>query len=451
MAGLVVRTGGACRPLVPAPVEPSAASRWLDRFAAPGVAHLGSTAPAYLTYGVAGLMTGIVTLAAVGSAAGIPVATQVALTVTALAVFVLTGLAQKAVLGRERHVLWENVVLVLGASAAVGAATGLPALLVADCQVVALGAFLAVARAGCLASGCCHGRPAAFGVRYESGLHEDDPLTGVRLFPLPLCEGLALAVATGVGALLATRSPGTGAALAWWLLAYGVVRFFLELARGDTRERWGPLTESQWMLVAVVVALAVREGDTPAAVAGLVAAAVVVTAYAGRDRWLSPAAPEPTPADVGAWQDMLSELERVARDHDHPMAGAAPWAGRTLRVDLAIDPLDGGEELHAYVVHGGGHPVEPQLAAQAGGMVLQGLPAHRLLRVDGCSHDSLALWVAVDPATPRGSRPGDAPHLVVLRARAAAAHLVAVTKALPSARLPRPALVQLDPRLLPPA
>lgn len=129
----------------------------------------------------------------------------------------------------------------------------------------------AFARLGCLAAGCCHGRPAdwplgvdvPWAVRYYAHGRLPEELLAVPLHPSPLYESLGvLGLFLGLTALR-RRRPWPGAAFAGLLGSYGVLRIVLELFRGDLeRGFWlgGWVTTGQavgMLLVALAVAIAV--------------------------------------------------------------------------------------------------------------------------------------------------------------------------------------------------
>lgn len=112
----------------------------------------------------------------------------------------------------------------------------------ADFFAVALPMGHAVGRLGCLAAGCCGGRPTElpWGVTFS---HPDSlvsaSLAGTPLHPFQVYEGLAnAAVAFLCARVLARVEGGTvraGSGWAAYLGLYGAARFALEFTRGDDR------------------------------------------------------------------------------------------------------------------------------------------------------------------------------------------------------------------------
>jgi hypothetical protein len=368
--------------------------------------------------GVAGFAAAIVTATGLLAAHGFPMTTVVYVTVGGLGAFVLLGLVQKAVLGRERHALWEGVIAVLVVDAGLARAVGQPVLRLLDAVMVALGVLLVFARWGCLLQGCCHGRPAAAGVVYVQGLHADDPLTGVRLFPLPLIDGLALVVVTAIAAAMNLSGARDGEPLLFWLTGYAVLRFGLDFARG-TLTKMGPLSESQWFAVLVVIGRIgydqVRQPDRVGAVAAALALLICLLGFLTRRSWLAVHAPTSSHGEVALWQ---RQLAAPSGEQDLLLAG---W---TVSLRVNIFPPEDDEQLHAYALRSD----DPSITLLAAAIVLQRLPEHRLLRAAACDHGQFHLWVAVREG-PLGSTVDDDPALVLLRARAAAIEIAAHQRA----------------------
>lgn len=97
--------------------------------------------------------------------------------------------------------------------------------LAADLFAVCLPAAHGFGRLGCLMAGCCHGRPAEWGL-YHVNL-------GIRVIPVQLFEALFL---FGLCAFLWHHtSKHTGCGLSLYLCGYGAWRFFAEFLRADDR------------------------------------------------------------------------------------------------------------------------------------------------------------------------------------------------------------------------
>jgi hypothetical protein len=172
------------------------------------------------------------------------------LAVLAVCVFFGLAMAEKVIAGHERLVYYHHEIAVLSAAALALQASQIAVLPYLDVVALSLGLFLTFGRIGCLLAGCCHGRPHRWGIRYGSAHRVAGfprHLVGVPVLPVQAIESACVLVVVALGLLLIlTRAPG--AALAWYLGAYGIVRFLLELLRGDTaRPYWLGLSEAQWM------------------------------------------------------------------------------------------------------------------------------------------------------------------------------------------------------------
>lgn len=436
------------RPRLAEPIPPSALSRSLDRFVAGQQAPFGVDAPPYLAFGVAGIACGVAALTGLLVIKHVSLAWVVIVLVSALTVFVLVGLLRQAALDGESHALLPDVILVLATVAGLSAWAREPILVLLDATAVGLGAFLVFGRLGCLAAGCCHGRPATFGVVYEHGKHADDPLTGVRLFPLQLLEACWIALVTiAAGAIAASAAP-VGSAVEFWLLAYGAGRFGLDLARGDRHRLLGPLTEAQVIIVVLTAAViaydAVHRGGVNVTRLALAAGCTVfcVLAWLLRSNWYAVGTGPVSEELIGNWEGLLTGLEPTARHAGAGASGTGETRRGPLTVSLVIDPLDDGCELQAFSLRGEGWRLEDSDAVAMSGVILQRLPEHRVVRAEACEHDTFHLWAICDPGSAPGSTMDDDRYRVYLRARAAARETLAVQP-------PAPAQPP-DPNLLPP-
>jgi hypothetical protein len=184
---------------------------------------------------------------------------MLAVVATAVATFLALAMLTKVITGRETLTYYHHQVAVLATATLLLAVAGQPILPYLDQTILGVGLFLAGGRIGCLLVGCCHGRPASWGVRYgEAHAAAGFPvyLVGVRLLPVQVAESLWVlaVVAAGTALMLAGAAPGV--ALAWYISAYAVGRFFLELARGDAgRVYLLGFSEAQWTSLAMPAAV----------------------------------------------------------------------------------------------------------------------------------------------------------------------------------------------------
>ena len=315
----------------------------------------GRTIPTFQLCGVAGFVAGTGVALALGARLGLLLALLAGLAAVAAGTFFAIVLVTRAILGEERLVYYHHELAVLVVAALVLAALGRPVLAYLDVAIVGLGVFLAFGRIGCSMVGCCHGRPHRLGVRYGA-VHANvgfaDWLVGVPLIPLQLIESLAVLVLTAVAAArLWAAAALPGAVLATQIVGYALLRFVLELARGD-RERpvWAGLSEAQWTSVVLALAVVVAQtaGWLPSSVrdlsiaAGLGIALVIVTLERGRrgslHRLLSP--------------DHVSEVARALLRADTAPTGATPpdvpVFTTSLGVRLSCSLVDNGTRVYCF-------------------------------------------------------------------------------------------------------
>lgn len=102
----------------------------------------------------------------------------------------------------------------------------------------------AIGRLGCFLAGCCYGK--------ESDWIWSIHLHGSNRHPTQLIEALGL---FGIGFYLLKSIQPKPRLLAIYLLSYGLLRFGVELLRGDLiRGSWGLMTPSQWISLGLILA-----------------------------------------------------------------------------------------------------------------------------------------------------------------------------------------------------
>jgi len=128
---------------------------------------------------------------------------------------------------------------------------------VADCLAPGLALGQSIGRWGCFFAGCCYGKPTAlpWGIRFK------DPASlaplGVQLHPVQIYESLGdIAIAVLLWALMRQKKETHGDIFWLYVLLYGLLRFAVEILRGDDRgPLHGGLAPSQIIaLIAILIA-----------------------------------------------------------------------------------------------------------------------------------------------------------------------------------------------------
>jgi hypothetical protein len=228
--------------------------------------------PAFRLIGTVGFYSTCVMVTAAALVTRKSLAITAALMALAAVTFYVYAGLRRWIAGRESLVLLEHVWFTLACCAGLLLALRQPVAAYLDMLAPPLALFLAFGRMGCLVAGCCHGHPASVGIVYGG----DTPFAGIRLFPVQAIEAAGLLAISFSGfAMLPFAAPGN--VLAWYLVAYAVMRFGLEHLRGDRRPYWLGLSQAQWMSLAEVL-FAVFVVDGRPVLVG--AAAVLVFAVA---------------------------------------------------------------------------------------------------------------------------------------------------------------------------
>jgi Prolipoprotein diacylglyceryl transferase len=235
----------------------------LDGWVRPHVHVCGRSWPAFRACLYAGLGFTIIFVMGLASPAGLSPVVMICVTLAAVGTFFAHVMLRKIVTGKEQLTYYHHMLAVLPAVAMLLRLAGKPVLPYLDIVVLGLGLNLAVAKVGCLLAGCCHGRPCAWGVSYRpehARAGFPSYLVAVRLFPVQALESLAaLGIVLG-GSALVLKDGQPGAALAWYVAAYAIVRFCLEFARGNPeRTYFGGFSEAQWTSLILMSALSSAE------------------------------------------------------------------------------------------------------------------------------------------------------------------------------------------------
>lgn len=128
----------------------------------------------------------------------------------------------------------------------------------ADCLMPGLPIAQALGRLGCLAAGCCYGRPtnADWGVKLDSEL-VDLHLRGVYLHPTQLYESAAMFILTVAMLFIFKRRKFDGQVALTYFISYPIIRSIVEEFRGDAIRGFvidGVLSTSQFISILVFIA-----------------------------------------------------------------------------------------------------------------------------------------------------------------------------------------------------
>jgi len=197
--------------------------------------------------------------------------------------FLIVVRTARAIAGVERIVFYQTAATGLVTAAIAAAVSGADTARVVDVVAIGIGSFLVFGRLGCFAVACCHGRPGRFGVVYGAEhvrIGFWARWAGRRLWPVQLVESCASLALVAAGLAVGWSEAGRPALI--YIAGYSVVRFALELVRGDwARPHRLGLSEAQWTAPITAIACALwRPGPLTIAIAVvLVASAAVLVAY----------------------------------------------------------------------------------------------------------------------------------------------------------------------------
>lgn len=220
----------------------------------------GRAWPVYRVLLVAGILLGVLLSLFMIGTSNLSLHVGIAGSIVIVLALLTAAMLAKVITGEENFTNYHYQIVALIAAAGFLAATRQPVLPYLDVTAPGLGLSVVLGRLGCLSAGCCHGRPARWGVRYGSAhVAEGFPacLTGVRLLPVQALESAwVLGIVIVSTALVLSEQP-PGMALAWHIIAYGVGRFLIEFLRGDAdRPYWRGFSEAQWTALITVSAVA---------------------------------------------------------------------------------------------------------------------------------------------------------------------------------------------------
>lgn len=174
----------------------------------------------------------------------------IAIAAFAIAMALLLAALTKVLFGLERFSFLHYQIATLASTAALLTALRAPVLPAMELLALSLAIAQGIGRIGCAFAGCCHGRPFRIGLRYERG-RVAEHFAGARLVPVQWLESGALLLLAMAIALTLGRG-----AFVVYASSYALLRFALELLRGDRRPHFAGLSEAQWICVATAIVFA---------------------------------------------------------------------------------------------------------------------------------------------------------------------------------------------------
>lgn len=221
---------------------------------------LGRAYSAFRLCGVAGLVLALGLALVLVAARDLQLWVMLAITGIALLVFFALAFLTKLITGVERLVAFHHVLAIGAATQVFLQFTGQPLLPYLDATATGLALFLACGRLGCLMAGCCHGRPAGWGVRYGAA-HVAHGFArcyaNIALFPVQALEAGWAACVALAGSLLIFGGAEPGVAFAMVVIGYAVGRFGCEFLRGDADKPFlAGFSEAQWTALLLTWGLA---------------------------------------------------------------------------------------------------------------------------------------------------------------------------------------------------
>jgi prolipoprotein diacylglyceryltransferase len=211
---------------------------------------------AFSVCGSAGLVIAVLFSMAIGVHLDLSATIVGVMGVASFATLLAMGMLAKILTGSETLIYYRDIVAICMVDGALLWILHRPVLRYLDIAVLGFGVFLAFGRVGCLSVGCCHGRPARWGICYgEEHARCGFPAhyVGVKLFPVQALESVFVFCLVAAAARMAWVGAEPGKALAFYAVGYGVGRFVIEFARGDAdRPYFSDFSEAQWTSLILV-------------------------------------------------------------------------------------------------------------------------------------------------------------------------------------------------------
>jgi hypothetical protein len=306
-----------------------------------------------------------------------------AITVAAMATFLVLAFATKIITGEEQLIYYHQEIAIMLVSALVARLLHRPVLPYVDVTILGVGTFLAFGRIGCLMVGCCHGRPCAWGIRYtHDHARQGFPpyLVSVRLFPIQALESLFVFAVVIAGTVAVLQGRPAGTAFALYTVGYGSLRFCLEFFRGDSDRPYTlGFSQGQWLSLWLMCAVGWAElaGRMPfqtwhlAVTLSLPLLMLMVAVWRKFDRTESFRIHHPQHvSEVAGVIDSLSDFCRLLESERIP--DTIPVARTSTGFQISAGNIHGDQHAPAHftISRHGGH-ISGKAAANVADLILQ--------------------------------------------------------------------------------
>jgi hypothetical protein len=319
----------------------------LDKLVRPSFSLGGRSWLFFQLFAGTGLVLAVVLMLVLASHSGLSPAVMCLMIVSDIVAGLTLAMITKIILDEERKTYCHLEIAILFVTVALSWLLKQPVLSFLDVSILGLGLGLMCGRLGCLMAGCCHGLPSRCGVRYgpEHVAAGFSPYYGMtRFFPIQIIESMWVGPIVVIGCGMVLRNDPPGAALSFYLCAYGTGRFFFEFVRADTDRAyvWG-FSESQWLSFMLMLAVVFAEflGALPFSswhVAATVLVALMILAVVAKRQVQREA----------NYQLLLPRhIEEIAQVLDSTSNHAARNGASTRRVGIPIDCTSLGVQISA--------------------------------------------------------------------------------------------------------
>lgn len=236
---------------------------FLDHYVKPEIKIGGHTRPTYSVTTLAGLPTAAFIIILLVFQQSRSLTVGIIMVLTGMVLFFAVTILIVIVTGQERYEYLNFKFAIPPAVVLVLSALNEPILPYLDIFMVGVATLLGFMKTGCLMAGCCHGRPAPWGVMYGQDhirVGFTDDLAFIRLIPIQGMEALIAFTLALSGGLIIILGLPAGTFTSWYVIIYAVQRLFNEFIRGDDVHLYlAGFSRAQWACLVLILLITVLE------------------------------------------------------------------------------------------------------------------------------------------------------------------------------------------------